>query len=511
MATYIPQKAEDAASADGDLGVPILAVQKATPANTAGTDGDYEFLQMSAGRVWTSAKIDTALPAGTNAIGKLAANDGVDIGDVTVNNAAGASAVNIQDGGNVITVDGTVGISGTVPVSGPLTDTELRASAVPVSVASLPLPSGAATEATLSAINGKLVTAKTADYDTGAGTDTVQMMGIALPKSGGAVAGGTSTDPVRTDPTGTTTQPISAASLPLPSGAATAAAQTDKSQFTKITDGTDTLLISAAGSAQVALDAETTKVIGTIRALGNVGAIFDGVNTAATAPANGILGLGIYNSTEPSPSTGQSVGIQLDSKGRLRQVIMDAAGNTRGANVDANNNLNVGQATAANLNATVVGTAASGASASGNPVSTGALAATSLPTAVSNAQMVRPMADVFGRQVVIPQAPRDLVDDEILTITSQTTAQSFTKSAASTFYDIAALVIENKSSTGTEVIIYNNDGTTERCRIYVPATDTRGVVFQVPLKAAAVNVVWKAKTVTSVASVYITAQYVLNK
>lgn len=33
---------------------------------------------------------------------------GTDIGDVTINNAAGASAVNIQDGGNTITVDGTV-------------------------------------------------------------------------------------------------------------------------------------------------------------------------------------------------------------------------------------------------------------------------------------------------------------------------------------------------------------------------------------------------------------------
>lgn len=37
-----------------------------------------------------------------------AANSGVDIGDVTVNNASGAAAVNIQDGGNTITVDGTV-------------------------------------------------------------------------------------------------------------------------------------------------------------------------------------------------------------------------------------------------------------------------------------------------------------------------------------------------------------------------------------------------------------------
>lgn len=40
-----------------------------------------------------------------------------------------------------------------VPVSGPLTDTQLRATAVPVSAASLPLPTGAATESTLQSID----------------------------------------------------------------------------------------------------------------------------------------------------------------------------------------------------------------------------------------------------------------------------------------------------------------------------------------------------------------------
>jgi len=55
-------KQEDVASADADTGVGMMAVQKATPANTAGTDGDYEFLQMSAGRLWTSA-IVTSIPA----------------------------------------------------------------------------------------------------------------------------------------------------------------------------------------------------------------------------------------------------------------------------------------------------------------------------------------------------------------------------------------------------------------------------------------------------------------
>jgi len=62
---------------------------------------------------------------------------------------------------------------------------------------------------TLPAATNAGATAKTSDYDTGAGTDTVTMMGLALPASGGAVQGGTATNPVRTDPTGTTTQPIS--------------------------------------------------------------------------------------------------------------------------------------------------------------------------------------------------------------------------------------------------------------------------------------------------------------
>lgn len=64
-------KAEDDASVNADVGVPAMAVRKATPTNTSGTDGDYEFLQMSAGRLWTSATIDAAIPAGTNNIGDV--------------------------------------------------------------------------------------------------------------------------------------------------------------------------------------------------------------------------------------------------------------------------------------------------------------------------------------------------------------------------------------------------------------------------------------------------------
>jgi hypothetical protein len=73
------------------------------------------------GTTWDRLRTDTtngldvdvtrlpSLPAGSNSIGILGANSGVDIGDVTINNSTGASAVNIQDGGNSITVDAPIG------------------------------------------------------------------------------------------------------------------------------------------------------------------------------------------------------------------------------------------------------------------------------------------------------------------------------------------------------------------------------------------------------------------
>lgn len=53
---------------------------------------------------------------------------GTDIGDVTINNAAGAAAVNIQDGGNTITVDGTVAVTnaGITTIAGAVSGTEMQ-------------------------------------------------------------------------------------------------------------------------------------------------------------------------------------------------------------------------------------------------------------------------------------------------------------------------------------------------------------------------------------------------
>lgn len=57
------------------------------------------------GDISSANGLPVQLLAGSASIGILGSNSGVDIGDVTINNSTGASAVNIQDGGNTITVD----------------------------------------------------------------------------------------------------------------------------------------------------------------------------------------------------------------------------------------------------------------------------------------------------------------------------------------------------------------------------------------------------------------------
>lgn len=55
-------------------------------------------------------------------------------------------------------ISGDVGVTGTVAVTGPLTDAQLRAAPVPVSASALPLPTGAATQSTLASLESLITT-----------------------------------------------------------------------------------------------------------------------------------------------------------------------------------------------------------------------------------------------------------------------------------------------------------------------------------------------------------------
>lgn len=94
-----------------------------------------------------SLTVDGTVAATQSGTWILGSNSGVDIGDVTINNAGGASAVNIQDGGNSITVDGTVTVTDGLNIEGDVAHDSID-SGNPVKIgfkAASTLPTGVAT------------------------------------------------------------------------------------------------------------------------------------------------------------------------------------------------------------------------------------------------------------------------------------------------------------------------------------------------------------------------------
>jgi len=128
--------AEDAAHTTGEFGVMSLAVRNDAGTSLVDTDGDYAPLMVNAsgmlninfdqirdtapdvntgvagaGTLRVTLATDVALPTGSNAIGKLAANTGVDIGDVDVLSIVpGTAATNLGKAEDAAHTSGDVGV-----------------------------------------------------------------------------------------------------------------------------------------------------------------------------------------------------------------------------------------------------------------------------------------------------------------------------------------------------------------------------------------------------------------
>lgn len=243
-----------------------------------------------------------------------------------------ASAVPVTDNGGSLTVDGTVAVSGTVPVSGtfwqatqPVSGT-ITANAgtgtFAISAASLPLPAGASTEATLSALSAKF---GALGQTTMAGSAPVV---IASNQSAVPVSGTfwQATQPVSgtvTANAGTGTFAISAASLPLPSGAATDAVLTGGTQQSKITDGTNVATVKAASTAAGATDKALVVAVSPNNAVAVTGTFWQAtqpvsisgnqavnnvqIGGVAMATGNGVVGTGVQRVAIASDNTAFSV------------------------------------------------------------------------------------------------------------------------------------------------------------------------------------------------------------
>lgn len=206
------------------------------------------------------------------------------VGQITQNTSFNGVAQPVTVSGSVsATVSGS-----TVQVTG------LGGAAVAISAASLPLPTGAATEATLSTLNGKVTAVDTGNVtisaalpagantigkvDQGTGgasawkvdgsavTQPISAAALPLP-AGAATSANQATQnayllTISTTQGPNVTQPISAASLPLPTGAATSAAQTTGNSSLSSIDGKLNSLgqKTMAGSVPVVLASDQTSI-----------------------------------------------------------------------------------------------------------------------------------------------------------------------------------------------------------------------------------------------------------
>jgi hypothetical protein len=328
-------------------------VRADSAASLVGSDGDRTSLIVdSSGRLHVN--VGNTVTVGSHAVTNagtfavqaaqsgtwtLGANSGVDIGDVTINNASGASAVNIQDGGNSITVDNAaLSVTG-----GGVEASALRVTLATDSTGVLSVDDNGAT----------------LSIDDGGGTITVD---------GTVSISGTVT---------VDTELPAAAALADNTANPTAPAV---GAFGLVWDGAtwdrmpgtsaDGVTVNLAANNDVTVTGSVTANAGTNLNTSAL-ALESGGNLAAAATSLGLLDNAV--------------------SGNELQVDIVAA-------LPAGTN-NIGDVDVLTLPG-VAGDVAHDASDSGNPIKVGFKAANALPTAVANGDRANGISDLFGRQLV---------------------------------------------------------------------------------------------------------------
>lgn len=299
------------------------------------------------------------------------------------------------------------------------------------------------------------------------------------------------------------------------------------------------IIRDAAGNARGAnVDANNTLLMNNAYKLDSTNDSVTASNTTGNV-ASGVADSGnpvkvgaVYNSTQPSLTTGQRVDLQTGSRGSLRTEIFGANG-TIGASALApsdgvsqqngiatfSQNLVYNGTTLDRLRSAAGGTGtqaiggltASGSSLAVAPVTIGGQAKTANPTAVTDGQVVNATFDKLGKQVVVGSI-RDLKVNQITTIAASTSETTVLTSVASTFLDVYGVIVVNSSATATNVSFKDSTAGTTRFNIYVPAGDTRG--FMLPESGAVAQTTvannWTATSSASVTSLVITMLAVKN-
>ena len=330
-------------------------------------------------------------------------------------------------------------------------------STIGITAASLPLPTGAATETTLAAF-------KSANH-TDLGTINTTL-GTPF-QTGGSIGNTTfaSTQSGNWDIRNVT------GTISLPTGASTSAKQP---------------ALGTAGSA-------STDVL-TIQGISSMTKLLVTPDSVAL-PANQSVNVNQLAGTTTDTNSGNK------SSGTLRVVIAtDQPQLTNALKVDGSG-----------VTQPVDGGIASGSSATNPPVTIGGRASTANPTAVADAQVVNTMHDKLGKLIAVG-AIRTLKGTQKTSISNTTSETTIVTAVASTFLDLYGLVLANTGATTTKVDIRDTTGGSIITTIEVPTLETRG--FMVPVDSAiaqtTVNTNWTAQCASATTAMEVTAFYVKN-
>lgn len=480
---------EDAASADGDRGVKVLFKRLDTPANSSGTDADYEQPQMSGGRVWVDASGKTLTVSGT-----VTANAGTNLN---------TSLLALESGGNLATLAGAV------------TSSVVQANVKQINGVTVLMGNGA------SGTGAQRVTIANDSTGVLATVTTVTTL------TGGGVASGAtdSGNPVKVGGKYNST-PIT-----LTDGQR-GDAQLDASGFLKVNIAAG----GGSGGTNMVDDAAFT------------------VATTAFTPAGGT-----YRSVRDAVDDNDGGAFAMNAK-RAMYVSLETP-LSDSAMDDTLDTVKVSQATAANLNAAVVGTGTAGSAAGGvltiqgvasmtkllvtpdansavnmaqvggtntvtagvagtqavggnvatnvaigtNPVNLGAQAVSSENTAVTATRMAQLVTDLVGKLIVLPYAnPENFVSGAITSAMTGTTSTSLIAAPASGLRNyITQITVSNAHATvGTDVVIQDGSGGTTLYTI--PAAAAYGgatLTFPTPLRQPTTATAIYVANVTTGASV----------
>src|SRR5581483_142196 len=262
---------------------------------------------------------------------------------------------------------------------------------------------------------------------------------------------------------------------------------------------------SAVNVAQVGGSNVSTATTGVqkVGIVGNGGATVDSTVGAGTAPTNQVVVGALYNSTEISPTAGQAFALQADAMGRARQVLMDAAGNIRGANVNASNQLSVIDGS----------TSPTGSAVPASATYIAGDAATALPTAATAGNLTGMMVDKFGRQVQLVSTVRDLVGTQTTTISASTAETTIVTAAASVFNDLIMLIVSNTSAS-TNTRIDFRDTTAGSVLFSLQSNGGQppvGFCLPTPIPQTSVNTNWTAQCATSTTDIRVYAVFAKNR